>query len=100
MDADESELEQRIIDHEARVTRTQELRAFSDGARERRREQRDANAEERWLREGMISILRAAESEREVRELGLSDEVIREARLAQSLAEAWQRFGADSSLSR
>ena len=70
-------LEQQIIDHEVRMSRALEGLAKVRGGRQGRVGQRAALAEQDWYREEIVSILKAAATEQELADLGLSDTVIR-----------------------
>lgn len=85
------DLEQRAIDHEVRLARARTVLEACRIARLLRMESKEARGELLWLREQYFSMLRAAGTEQEVRELGLTDEAVREARLGATVAEAWQR---------
>lgn len=85
-------LEQRIIDHQVRLSGVREAAEAYYASREDRRERRTVFAEKRWERGQVISMLAGAASERELEHLGLSDALIREAGLGDSLAHAWTRF--------
>lgn len=85
--------EQRLIDHEVRRGRTNEAGALFTAGRESRQQLRGGAAEREWYRRELIAILADARSEAELHGLGLSDEVVREARLGDTLLEAWARFG-------
>lgn len=86
------EVEQRMIDHEVRLTRAREAGQMYV-ARLRARQERESNeAERQWYRRELISMLRSARTEADLHGLGLSDRVVREARLGGSLLEAWARF--------
>lgn len=86
------ELEQRLIDHEVRLTRAREAGELYAAARDARKEKQSGQADRRWYREQLISMLKAARTEADLEGLGLSDEVMREARLGESVHEAWTRF--------
>jgi hypothetical protein len=86
------EFEQRLIDHEVRRGRVDEAREQFTALRESRWESRSSWEDWRWYRRELIAMLAAAGTEAELRGLGLSDEVIREARLGATLLEAWARF--------
>lgn len=80
------ELEQWLIDHEVRLSEARE-------AAQRNLEARAAwQADQQWYRSQLIAMLADARTEEELRGLGLSDKVVREAGLGASLAEAWRRF--------
>lgn len=83
--------QQRIIDHQVLLAQAGVLREQSRIARQGRIDGRAAQGELQWLREQYLSMLRAAETEVEARQLGLTDEVVREARLGMSVADAWER---------
>lgn len=84
--------EQSLIDHEVRVSRTQETMHLAHEGRERRRDGRSIRAEDAWVRDQLIHMLKGAETEEELSDLGLSDDVIQEARLGDSVVEAWSRY--------
>lgn len=86
------EFEQRLIDHEVRRGRVLEARERFVASRERRQELRSRRGGLHWYRRELAAILAAARTEQELHELGLSDEVVREARLGDTLREAWGRF--------
>lgn len=85
-------LEQRIIDHEVRVARTRAAVQRVHATREAQRERRQALQEMLWLREQCVAMLRTAATEEELQGLGLTDEVMRELRLGDSVSAAWHRF--------
>ena len=85
-------MEQRLIDHEVRLSEARESGYRYAAARDVRRERHGSEADRRWYRGELIAMLTAARSERELHGLGLSDQVVREARLGDSLLEAWTRF--------
>ena len=85
------DLEQRAIDYEVRLAHARVVQEQSRIARLQRMESKEARGELLWLREQYFSMLRAAGTEQEVRELGLTDEAVREARLGATVADAWQR---------
>lgn len=87
--------EQRQIDQEVRLSRTRETMHLSHEARERRRDRRSARAENAWFRDQLILMLKGAETEEELAGLGLSDGLIQEANLGDSLVQAWSRFRPD-----
>lgn len=86
------EYEQRLIDHEVRISRAREAVAKYQGGRESREERRSGAAEERWFRKQLVSMLSGAATVQDLEGLGVSDEVVREARLGESVAEAWARY--------
>jgi hypothetical protein len=86
------ETEQRLIDHEVRLSEAREAGERFTAARESRRDARGRQSDRLWYRRELIAMLRAAQTEDELHELGLSDAVVREARLGDSLAEAWASF--------
>lgn len=86
-------LEQRLVDHEVLLARTEAAIQQVRGSRQSRGERRAALQEELWVREQYVAMLRATETEQELPGLGLTDEMIREVRLGDSLAAAWHRFG-------
>ncbi|MBW3570500.1 MAG: hypothetical protein KY467_05295 [Gemmatimonadetes bacterium] len=86
------QLEQRLIDHEVRLSEARETGYRYTAARELRRERGSREADRRWYRGELVAMLTAARTERELHGLGLSDQVVREARLGDSLLEAWMRF--------
>ncbi len=88
---DRGEYEQRLIDHEVRLTESREAIARYLGGRQSREDGRSSAAEERWFREQLIAMLAGASSEDDLAGLGLTDELVRKARLGDSLAEAWAR---------
>jgi hypothetical protein len=91
MTAPNQDNQQKIIDHEVLLAQARVVREQSRIARQERIDGKVALGELLWLREQYISMLRAAETEQEVRELGLTDEAIREANLGTSVGDAWQR---------
>lgn len=86
------ELEQRLIDHEVRLTEAREAGETYIAGRESRMERHGSRADQRWYRGELIAMLQAADTEAELRGLGLSDAVVREARLGNSVMDAWTRF--------
>lgn len=90
MAASGKNLDQSIIDHEVRLGRMEAGLERVRASRQARDETRRAAAEARWFREQYVAMLRSAASEEELQGLGLSDEMIREARLGDSLLEAWK----------
>lgn len=95
MAASSNEQEQRIIDHEVRVAHTEALVEQTRAARRARVENRGLEAESQWFRQQYITMLRSAATSQELHDLGLTDELVRDARLGGSLTEAWERFRAD-----
>jgi hypothetical protein len=87
------EFEQQLIDHEVRVSRVREAGEMYAAGRDERRDSRSSLADRRWYRGELISMLAAARTEAELDGLGLSDEVVREAGLGDSLLQAWARYG-------
>jgi type II secretory pathway component PulF len=92
------EFEQRLIDHEVRVTRAREAVEQYQGGRQSRAELRTSAAEDRWFREQLITMLAAASTLEDLAGLGLTDELVRTTRLGDSLAEAWARHHHQSPL--
>ena len=86
------ELEQRIIEHEARLSRARATIDDCLARQQARRERGQAAAETEWVREQIISMIAGAEGEQELEGLGLSDEVVRELELGSSLREVWIRY--------
>lgn len=86
-------MDQRSIDHEVRLTELRERRQQYAVSRQSLRERESGRADRRWYRGELIAMLAAARAEADLRGLGLSDDVVREARLADTLTEAWARFG-------
>lgn len=86
------ELEQRIIEHEARLSRARETVDDCLARRQARRERGQAAAETEWVREQIVSIIAGAADEEELEGLGVSDEVVRELGLGSSLREVWSRY--------
>jgi hypothetical protein len=84
--------EQRRIDHEVRLSRAREVVEGYVGGRASREERRSSAAENRWFREQVAAMLAGAAREEELAGLGLSDAMVREARLGDSVAEAWARY--------
>lgn len=84
--------EQKLIDHEVRVSEAREIGERHVAGRDVRRERTSSQADRRWYRRELVDMLTAARTEDDLRELGLSDEVVREAGLGDSLMEAWARF--------
>lgn len=82
--------EQRIIDHEVRLSRARESVAQCHDRQQRWSDRRAATAEQDWYREEVVSILAAATTEQELQSLGLSNRVIREVGLGESLLKAWR----------
>lgn len=86
------EIEQRLIDHEVRLSEAREAAELYAAGRESRQEGRLGQADRRWYRAELVSILAGARTEADLHGLGLSDRVVREARLGETLREAWTRF--------
>jgi hypothetical protein len=84
--------EQKLIDHEIRVSKVREAGELYAASREARRERRSGLSDRRWYRDQLISMLMAARTEADLEGLGLSDEVVREAGLGDSLHETWAGF--------
>jgi hypothetical protein len=86
------EFEQKVIDHEVRMSKAREVgQVYSDG-RDSRTAGRSTQADRRWYRAELVGMLREARSEADLRGLGFSDDVVREARLGDTLLDAWARF--------
>lgn len=92
MSGAQEDREQRIIDHEVRLSRAREAVAHTRGKREGRSTRRAAAAEQAWHRENVISMLGSVATEQELQELGLSDDVVQEVGLGDSLLRAWKAF--------
>lgn len=90
------EQEQRVINFEVLMSRTREAAVRFDAMRLGRRQRLADVQERRWYRRELIAILGSAPTEREVADLGLSNEMVREARLGNTVKEAWARFGPGS----
>ncbi len=86
------ELEQKLIEHEVRLSTAREAGELYVASRAARQDERSSVADRRWYREQLISMLMEARTEADLEGLGLSDEVVREARLGNSVHEAWSRF--------
>ncbi|WP_420129257.1 hypothetical protein [Longimicrobium sp.] len=86
------EFEQKLIDHEVRISEAREAGEVFAAGRDARLERSRSQADRRWYRAELIAMLGAARTERELRELGLSDAVVREARLGDSLLAVWAHF--------
>lgn len=86
--------DQRIIDHEVKLTRTTAALERALAGQKARGERRQALAEALWVRQQYVAMLRSARDEGELRELGLTDEMIRDVRLGDSVSAAWRRFRA------
>lgn len=86
------ELEQRLIDHEVRLSEAREAGQRYAASRESRQERESGQADRRWYRAELVSMLEAARTEAELQGLGINDQVVREARLGDSLLDAWNRF--------
>jgi hypothetical protein len=87
-----NEFDQKLIDHEVRVSKAREAGEIHAAGRDSLRERQSSQADRRWYRGELIAMLTAACSEADLHGLGLSDAVVREARLGDSLLEAWTRF--------
>lgn len=92
MERSSSDQEQRIIDHEVLLARAEAALARATVARDERRQRKAALDELLWVREQYVAILRAAATEQEARDLGLTDEVIRDVELGDSMADVWRRL--------
>lgn len=86
------EFEQRLIEHEVRLSKAREAGELYVAGRDARQDERSSVADYRWYRQQLISMLLSARTESELEGLGLSDEVMREARLGNSVHEAWAGF--------
>lgn len=86
------EHEQRLIEHEVRLSNAREAGALYAASRDARQDRRTAAADRRWYRKQLISMLIEAGTEADLEGLGLSDEVMREARLGDTVHAAWTRF--------
>lgn len=86
------QLDQRLIEHEVRLSKAREAGELYALRREAREDHWSSAADRRWYREQLISMLMAAPTEADLEGLGLSDEVMRDARLGESVHEAWARF--------
>ena len=86
------EMDQRAIDHEVRLTELRERRQRYATSRGLLQERESGRADRRWYRRELIAMLTAAQTEADLHGLGLSDDVVREAGLGESLVEAWTRF--------
>lgn len=86
------EIEQRLIDHEVWLSTFREAEEIYAAGQASRRDVQRGAADRRWYRRELVAMLSAARTEREARELGLSDAVVREARLGDTLLQAWARF--------
>jgi hypothetical protein len=86
------EFEQRLIEHEVRLSKAREAGERYALGREAREDQWSSAEDRRWYREQLISMLIEARTEADLEGLGLSDEVIREARLGDSVHAAWTHF--------
>jgi hypothetical protein len=86
------EFDQKLIDHEVRVTKAREAGEIHAAGRDSLAERQNSQADRRWYRGELVAMLTAARSEADLHGLGLSDAVVREARLGDSLLEAWTRF--------
>lgn len=86
------ELEQRLIDHEVRLSEARETGQRYTASLKLCQASQSGQADRRWYRGELVSMLAAARTEADLHGLGLSDEVVRDARLGKSLREAWERF--------
>lgn len=86
------ELDQRLIEHEVRLSERREAREEYAARLKVRHDQLSGHADGRWYRDQLISMLMEARTEADLSGLGLSDEVMREARLGDSVHAAWTRF--------
>ncbi len=91
MAADRGRLDQRIIDNEVRLSRSRALIEDTFLQRERWADAREAGEEAAWLR-GRLAAMIAGASGGELEELGLTDDMVREAGLGNSLRDAWERL--------
>lgn len=82
-----------MIDHEVRLARTEAAIQRARGTRQAHGARRQALQEKLWMREQYVAMLRTASTQEELQALGLTDEMMREARLGDSLAAVWHRFG-------
>lgn len=86
------ETEQRMIDTEVRRSVAREADEAFTAARDAHQERESSRADRRWYRGELIAMLTAAKTASDLHELGLSDDVVREARLGDTLVQAWARF--------
>ncbi|HEX6371899.1 MAG TPA: hypothetical protein VF006_23450 [Longimicrobium sp.] len=86
------DLDQRLIEHEVRLSKAREAGEQHAAFRDAWEVQQSGRADRQWYRRQLISMLAEARTEADLTGLGLSDEVIREARLGKSVHEAWTRF--------
>jgi hypothetical protein len=86
------ELDQRLIEHEVRLSERREAREQYAARVAARYDRQSGQGDRRWYRGQLISMLVEARAEADLAGLGLSDEVMREARLGESVHEAWTRF--------
>jgi hypothetical protein len=86
------QLDQRLIEHEVRISERREAREQYVAGLGVRHDQQSGQADRRWYRGQLISMLMEARTEADLAGLGLSDEAIREARLGESVHTAWTRF--------
>ena len=86
------ETEQRLIDHEVQMSKVRETRQRHAATRESWQVRESGRADRRWYRGELITMLAGARTEADLHGLGLSDAMVREARLGDTLAEAWTRF--------
>ena len=87
-----SEFQQRMIEHEVRLSEAREAGEEYAVRLGDRFDQQSGYADRRWYRDQLVSMLMEARTEADLAGLGLSDEVIREARLGESVHEAWTRY--------
>lgn len=83
--------EQRIIDHEVRLSRTREIVEGYAAGRRARGESREAWRQAAWMRERLAGLIAGASLE-ELDSLGVTDQVVRELRLGASVQAVWRRL--------
>lgn len=87
----DGEMEQRMLDHEMRLSRTAELVLRYRAARRARLAARAAWEQDTWMRREISEMIAAARRD-ELDHLGLTDDVVRELRLGDSVLEAWEKL--------
>jgi hypothetical protein len=83
--------QQRLIEHEMRLSRTRALIDRYAAWMQERDDARDAGRETAWVRRRMAEMIAGASPD-ELHALGVTDEVVREMRLGTSLRDAWSRL--------
>ena len=86
------EMEQRVIDHEVHLSKVRERSQRYAASRESHEVRESGRKDRRWFRGELIAMLAAARTEADLHGLGLSDDLVREVGLGDTLTQAWTRF--------